>query len=73
MIEKKKKLWEQISAKFSSLPGTSTRTDPQLKKAWENLKARARKSVAKEKRERKQTGGGPPPTRDETAEQIGAI
>ena len=73
MIEKKKKTWKQICTKFCSLPGTSTRTGLQLKKAWENLKARAKKSMAKEKRERTQTRGGPPPTPDETAGRIGAI
>lgn len=36
----------------------SKRDSNSLKKCWENLKSKAKKSVAKEKRQRKLTGGG---------------
>jgi hypothetical protein len=35
------------------------KTLTQLKSLWKNLKARSKSAVAKERRERKKTGGGP--------------
>ena len=39
-----------------------------MKKCWENVKARAKKKLAKEKREAKLTGGGP-----STSSQVGEV
>jgi len=45
-----------------------------LKKCWDNIKSRAKKSLAKEKRDAKLTGGGKAsPMRDETASAVAAI
>ena len=58
-IKQKNSAWEALSEKFNSQSGVTKRDSKQLKKCWENLKARAKKQLAKEKREFKLTGGGP--------------
>ena len=57
-IEKKEKAWREIEAKFCAMPNFIKRDHKQLKKCWNNLKMKAKKCVAMEKRERKKTGGG---------------
>lgn len=70
-IETKKKLWIEISNTFSSAPGTEKRDSKQLKKSWENLKMKAKKTVAHQKKERVRTGGGSfVPELDATTERI---
>ena len=50
------------------------RDSKQLKKCWENLKARAKKQLAKEKREVKLTGGGPSTSKqDDEAVAVSSI
>ena len=58
-IQQKNKTWEALSEQFNSQSGVTKRDSKQLKKCWENVKARAKKQLAKEKREVKLTGGGP--------------
>ena len=52
------KAWESLAEEFNSQAGVNKRDCKQLKKCWENMKSRAKKSIAKEKREAKLTGGG---------------
>jgi hypothetical protein len=50
------------------------RDSKQLKKCWENVKARAKKQLAKEKREVKLIGGGPSTTKqDDEAAAVASI
>ena len=46
MISKKKKSWLEIESEFCALP----RDHASLKKFWENLKCKAKKSITKEKK-----------------------
>lgn len=57
-ISQKNSLWETLSQEFNSQSGVTKRDAKQLKKCWENLKMRAKKVLAKEKRAAKLTGGG---------------
>ena len=68
-IQQKNRVWEALSEEFNSQSGVSKRDSRQLKKCWENIKSRAKKQLAKEKRESKLTGGGPSSSKqdDETA------
>ena len=59
MIHQKNTAWETLSEEFISQSGVTKRDAKQLKKCWENIKARAKKQLAKEKKEAKLTGGGP--------------
>ena len=51
MIRQKNQAWENVLEEFNSQSGVKKRDSKQLRKCWENLKARAKKSIAKEKRE----------------------
>ena len=57
-IKQKTLAWESLAEEFNSEAGVKKRDCKQLKKCWENIKSRAKKSIAKEKREAKLTGGG---------------
>ncbi|KAK3084190.1 hypothetical protein FSP39_009793 [Pinctada imbricata] len=59
MITKKSNEWNIIEKEFNSRHGVNFRSLKQLKSLWKNLKARAKTAVAKERREKKKTGGGP--------------
>lgn len=59
MVGRKNKEWENIGKEFNSRHGVHIRTLTQLKSLWKNLKARAKSAVAKDRREKKKTGGGP--------------
>ena len=50
-IKQKNSAWEALSEEFNSQSDVTKRDSKQLKKCWENLKARAKKQLAKEKRE----------------------
>jgi molybdopterin biosynthesis enzyme MoaB len=66
--------WETLTEEFNSQAGVKKRESKQIKKCWENMKSRAKKSIAKEKREAKLTGGGTPSTeRDEGAAAVVSI
>lgn len=45
-IVKKQKAWDKIAEEFSANPDVIKRTGPQLKKAWENAKTRAKNEVS---------------------------
>ena len=73
-IQQKNKTWEALSEQFNSQSGVTKRDSKQLKKCWENVKARAKKQLAKEKREVKLTGGGPSTTKqDDEAAAVASI
>ena len=58
----------------NSQSGVMKRDAKQLKKCWENIKARAKKQLAKEKREVKLTGGGPSSSKqDDEAAAVASI
>ena len=57
-IKQKTKAWESLAEELNSQAGVNKQDCKQLKKCWENMKSRAKKSIAKEKREAKLTGGG---------------
>ena len=63
VLSKKNEAWARIVQKFNNQPsikaGGSVCSALQLKKVLENLKAKAKKDVAQEKKNRQQTGGGP--------------
>ena len=44
-INSKNLAWESISLEFNSDPDSCSRTQEQLKKKWENMKAQAKKEV----------------------------
>jgi hypothetical protein len=58
-IQQKNSTWEALFEQLNSQSGVTKRDSKQLKKCWENVNARAKKQLAKEKREVKLTGGGP--------------
>lgn len=41
----KEKAWEVIAAKFAAHPSTQARTSRELRRCWENMKAKAKKAV----------------------------
>ena len=41
----KEKVWEVIAVQFSALPRTQPRASRELRRCWENMKARAKKAV----------------------------
>jgi hypothetical protein len=43
--------WQTLTEEFNSQAGVKKRESKQIKKCWENIKSRAKKSIAKEKRE----------------------
>ena len=45
-IQQKNKTWEALSEQFNSQSGVTKRDSRQLKKCWENVKARAKKQLA---------------------------
>ncbi len=70
--KKKNDSWVGLSEEFKSQSGVKTWDSKQLKKCWENIKFRAKKTIAKEKREAKLTGGGQDSVGDETATAVAA-
>ncbi|XP_062584822.1 myb/SANT-like DNA-binding domain-containing protein 3 [Saccostrea cucullata] len=59
MVSKKNTEWINIEKEFNSRHGVNKRTITQLKSLWKNLKARTKSAVAKERRDKIKTGGGP--------------
>ena len=59
IVEKKKRIWDEMHKDFSSAPGVNVRSVKQLKALWKNMKSKAKKDVAHDKKERRKTGGGP--------------
>ena len=65
--------WETLTEQFNCQAGVKKRKAKQIKKCWENIKSRAKKSIAKEKREVKLTGGGSASTRNKRDEGAAAV
>ncbi|KAK0072052.1 hypothetical protein PV325_011946 [Microctonus aethiopoides] len=59
-LKQKGEAWERVTKKFVS-EGYTPRTTKQLKKCWDNLKQKKRKSTTIMKHQRLMTGGGPAP------------
>ncbi len=73
-IKQKTMVWETLAEEFNSQAGVKRRESKQIKKCWKNIKSQAKKSIAKEKREAKLTGGGTASTeRDESAAAVVSI
>ena len=68
-IQQKINVWEALSEEFNSQSGVTKRISQQLKKCWKNIKSRAKKQLAKEKRESKLTGGGPASSKQDDVRQ----
>lgn len=57
-----KKLTQRLLTKtgqFNASHGVNQRTCTQLKSLWKNMKSRTKSAVAKNRREKAKTGGGP--------------
>jgi len=61
IIKRKAKIWAEIKTKFNKDEKCTFRTDKQLQNAWKTLKAKAKQSAGKFKRDSRKTGGWPPP------------
>ena len=73
-IKQKTKEWELLAEEFNSQAGVNKRDCKQLKICWENMKSRAKNSIAKEKREAKLPGGGTASAeKDESATAVVSI
>jgi len=59
MISKKNNEWENIGKEFNSRHGVHNRILTQLKSLFKNSKARTKSAIAKDRREKKKTGGEP--------------
>ena len=74
IVEKKKRIWDEMHKDFSSAPGVNVRSVKQLKALWKNMKSKAKKDVAHDKKERRKTGGGPQNViSDEMSNRISAL
>ena len=73
-IKQKDMPWEALTEGFNCEAGVTKQKSKQIKKCWENIKSRAKKCIAKRKREAKLTGGGSASTeRDEGAAAVVSI
>jgi hypothetical protein len=73
-IQQKNNTWEALSKQLNSQSGVTKRDSKQLKKCWENVMARAKRQLAKEKREVKLTGVGPSTSKqDDEAAAVASI
>lgn len=59
MVLKKNSEWEKITTEFNASHGVHQRTCIQLKSLWKNMKSRTKTAVARDRREKAKTGGGP--------------
>lgn len=57
VLHRKNIAWETLAEQFKCQVGVKKREVKQIKKCWENIQSRAKKFIAKEKREAKPTGG----------------
>uniref|UniRef100_H2Y7T9 Myb/SANT-like DNA-binding domain-containing protein n=1 Tax=Ciona savignyi TaxID=51511 RepID=H2Y7T9_CIOSA len=69
----KESSWGKFCEEFNSTSTYCVRTIPQLKLFWKNSKLRAKRNSSLVRRQRVQTGGGPPTEPDEFAEKIEAL
>ena len=54
--------WDKIADEFNASHGINCRKYIQLKSLWKNMEARTKSVIAKNRRERSKTGGGPAKT-----------
>ncbi|KAK8393602.1 hypothetical protein O3P69_006726 [Scylla paramamosain] len=54
----KEKVWEVIAAQFSAHPSTQARTSRELRRCWENMKARAKKALESDRTTREGSEDG---------------
>ncbi|KAH7956980.1 hypothetical protein HPB52_014030 [Rhipicephalus sanguineus] len=66
--ESEARLLEKIEDEFNSRHNVTPRKWTQLKKCWENMKDKWRRTNAEDMRERFATGGGTPPSSEMTDE-----
>nr|XP_050024771.1 myb/SANT-like DNA-binding domain-containing protein 3 [Dermacentor andersoni] len=73
-LDKKKTTWKQITDEYNCRPNVRFRTEPQLRKCWDNLKEKWRKGKADNMKEVFTTGGGSAPASQLTDElkRVGA-
>lgn len=69
----KNKAWEKLCQAFNAESTNATRNIGQLQVLWKNFKSRAKKESAYVRRERFQTGGGPPPAEDSQLQKVEGI
>ena len=55
----KNKCWKDIHTQWLATAGSNPRSKKQLRFLWKNLKAKAKKELAADKRGKKKTGDGP--------------
>ncbi|KAH7970166.1 hypothetical protein HPB49_000557 [Dermacentor silvarum] len=67
-VSRKRQAWEKIEDEFNCRHNVTPRKWIQLKKCWENLKDKWRRTNAEDMRERFATGGGTPPPSQMTDE-----
>nr|XP_021509789.1 tomoregulin-1 isoform X4 [Meriones unguiculatus] len=58
-IALKQRTWQALAHEYNSQPSVSLRDFKQLKKCWENIKARTKKIMAHERREKVKRSGSP--------------
>ncbi|XP_068082549.1 uncharacterized protein [Anabrus simplex] len=60
-VTKKKEAWVKIQAEFNSMnAGKPPKDVPQLKGLWKRMKIKAKGDIDAQRRDARQTGGGPP-------------
>jgi hypothetical protein len=59
MVLKKNSEWEKITSEFNASHGVNQMTCVQLRSLWKNMKSRTKMAVAKDRREKAKSGGGP--------------
>ncbi|XP_018430178.1 PREDICTED: myb/SANT-like DNA-binding domain-containing protein 3, partial [Nanorana parkeri] len=70
-IALKQRTWQALAHEYNSQPSVSLRDFKQLKKCWENIKARTRKIMAHERREKvMRCGLGSSSIKDKVASMI---
>ncbi|XP_045609808.1 myb/SANT-like DNA-binding domain-containing protein 3 [Procambarus clarkii] len=56
--KERRRQWEKIATSFNNSPTVTTRTAPELRKAWENMKYRAKHALDRQYRTRGDSVGG---------------
>lgn len=72
-IALKQRTWQALAHEYNSQPSVSLRDFKQLKKCWENIKARTKKIMAHERREKVKRSGSPLLTHVLDKEKIGSV
>ncbi|XP_046407630.1 myb/SANT-like DNA-binding domain-containing protein 3 [Ischnura elegans] len=69
-LTSKSKAWKEVEEEFNRHDGVTKRSWKQIKRSWENMKAKRKRDLAAANRQRMGAGGGPyiPPTVDTSPE-----